>query len=110
MPALCLTNACAVTPQVRKLRNGDVYKGRYSHSKKSGSGHYTFLNGDVYEGEFHEDHMKGVGVYTFCGQGRYEGQWADALYSGHGTETFAKGSTYHGTPCAFPYRSNSRCM
>lgn len=82
--------------QYRKLRNGDVYKGRYSRSKKSGDGCYMFMNGDVYEGEFKDDHMEGHGVYTFSGQGRYEGAWSAARYCGHGTETFAKGSTYAG--------------
>lgn len=83
--------------QYRKLRNGDVYKGRYSRSKKSGDGCYMFMNGDMYEGEFKDDHMEGHGVYTFSGQGRYEGSWTAARYCGHGTETFAKGSTYAGT-------------
>eukprot|EP00892_Ulva_mutabilis_P006767 jgi/Ulvmu1/4462/UM002_0187.1 len=90
--------------QYRKLRNGDVYKGRYSRSKKSGDGCYMFMNGDVYEGEFKDDHMEGHGVYTFSGQGRYEGAWSAARYCGHGTETFAKGSTYAGE-----YSAGNRC-
>jgi hypothetical protein len=90
--------------QYRKLRNGDVYKGRYHRSKKSGDGCYMFMNGDVYEGEFKDDHMEGYGVYTFAGQGRYEGSWTSARYCGHGTETFAKGSTYAG---AFPSELSS---
>eukprot|EP00798_Chlamydomonas_sp_ICE-L_P015693 gene15693-21801_t len=81
--------------QLKPLRNGDVYKGRYTHGKKNGDGVYQFVNMDVYEGEFGEDRMDGMGVYTFSHEGRYEGQWHGAVYSGHGGETFAKGSTYH---------------
>lgn len=99
--------------QYRKLRNGDVYKGRYSRSKKSGDGSYMFMNGDVYEGEFKDDHMEGHGVYTFSGQGRYEGAWSAARYCGHGTETFAKGSTYAGVHLAtlplVPGRPEAAC-
>lgn len=94
--------------QYRKLRNGDVYKGRYSRSKKSGDGSYMFMNGDVYEGEFKDDHMEGHGVYTFSGQGRYEGAWSAARYCGHGTETFAKGSTYAGGRLASTWPGHGR--
>lgn len=91
------SHACKIGPfQFRRLRNGDVYKGRYARSKKCGDGSYMFVNGDLFEGEFKDDHMQGYGVYQFCGQGRYEGGWLAARYGGHGTETFAKGSTYCG--------------
>jgi hypothetical protein len=91
------SHACKIGPfQFRRLRNGDIYKGRYARSKKCGDGCYSFMNGDVYEGEFQDDHMQGHGVYIFAGQGRYEGGWQTARYSGHGAETFAKGSTYAG--------------
>ena len=53
------SHACKIGPfQYRRLRNGDIYKGRYARSKKCGDGCYAFMNGDVYEGEFQEDHMQ----------------------------------------------------
>ncbi|GMH42961.1 hypothetical protein BSKO_10883 [Bryopsis sp. KO-2023] len=82
--------------QIRRLKNGDIYKGRYVRSKKNGEGVYQFMNGDVYEGDFKDDRMGGYGLYNFSHEGRYEGQWANAVYEGVGTETFARGSTYHG--------------
>ncbi|GLC73175.1 hypothetical protein PLESTF_001343500 [Pleodorina starrii] len=82
--------------QLKQLRNGDIYKGRYVCNKKNGEGVYHFINADVYEGEFRDDRMDGYGVYTFSHEGRYEGQWRNAVYNGTGAETFAKGSTYHG--------------
>ncbi|KAG1664618.1 hypothetical protein FOA52_004493 [Chlamydomonas sp. UWO 241] len=82
--------------QLRKLRNGDVYRGFYVSGKKDGDGVYSFLNADVYEGEFGADRMDGVGVYSFSHEGRYEGEWAGAVYAGHGAETFSRGSTYYG--------------
>lgn len=82
--------------QLKRLRNGDIYKGKYIHNKKNGEGVYQFINQDVYEGEFKDDRMDGYGVYTFSHEGRYEGEWHNAVYEGAGTETFAKGSTYHG--------------
>ncbi|CAD7696547.1 unnamed protein product [Ostreobium quekettii] len=82
--------------QMRRLKNGDIYKGRYIRSKKNGEGVYQFMNGDVYEGDFKDDRMGGNGLYTFSHEGRYEGQWENAVYEGVGTETFARGSTYHG--------------
>eukprot|EP00210_Caulerpa_lentillifera_P006601 g6306.t1 len=82
--------------QIRRMKNGDVYKGKYSHSKKHGDGVYLFSVGDIYEGNFLDDCMTGSGVYTFAAEGRYEGEWRDSLYEGVGTETFARGSTYHG--------------
>ncbi|KXZ48375.1 hypothetical protein GPECTOR_28g782 [Gonium pectorale] len=82
--------------QLKQLRNGDVYKGRYITNKKNGEGVYHFINADVYEGEFRDDRMDGYGVYTFSHEGRYEGQWRNAVYNGTGAETFAKGSTYRG--------------
>ena len=95
------SHACKIGPfQFRRLRNGDIYKGRYARSKKCGDGCYSFMNGDVYEGEFQDDHMQGHGVYIFAGQGRYEGGWHTARYNGHGAETFAKGSTYAGAHCS----------
>eukprot|EP00775_Hariotina_reticulata_P012192 gene12192-12329_t len=81
---------------MKRLRNGDVYKGRYKGSRKNGDGTYCFLNQDVYEGEFKDDRMAGCGVYSFAPEGRYEGDWATAVYEGCGSETFSKGSTYHG--------------
>lgn len=81
---------------MKRLRNGDVYKGKYSSGRKNGEGCYCFTNADVYEGEFRDDRMAGVGVYSFSPEGRYEGEWAAATYEGAGTETFAKGSTYRG--------------
>ena len=82
--------------QIRRLRNGDIYKGRYQGGKKNGEGVYQFVNGDVYEGEFLADRMAGNGVYTFANEGRYEGQWNNCVYDGAGNETFARGSTYRG--------------
>ncbi|KAG2437872.1 hypothetical protein HXX76_005489 [Chlamydomonas incerta] len=82
--------------QLKQLRNGDVYKGRYVSNKKNGEGVYHFINADVYEGEFRDDRMDGHGVYTFSHEGRYEGAWRNAVYNGTGAETFAKGSTYRG--------------
>ncbi|GLI64970.1 hypothetical protein VaNZ11_008378, partial [Volvox africanus] len=82
--------------QLKQLRNGDIYKGRYVCNKKNGEGVYHFINADVFEGEFRDDRMDGHGVYTFRHEGRYEGQWRNAVYNGTGAETFAKGSTYHG--------------
>ncbi|KAG2449825.1 hypothetical protein HYH02_005348 [Chlamydomonas schloesseri] len=82
--------------QLKQLRNGDVYKGRYVGNKKNGEGVYHFINADVYEGEFRDDRMDGHGVYTFSHEGRYEGAWRNAVYNGTGAETFAKGSTYRG--------------
>lgn len=82
--------------QIRRLKNGDIYKGRYEHSKKNGEGVYLFAVGDTYEGNFFDDKMSGSGVYTFAVEGRYEGEWRNSMYEGVGTETFARGSTYHG--------------
>jgi len=82
--------------QIRRLRNGDIYKGHYQNSKKNGLGVYQFLNGDVYQGEFCDDRMSGHGVYIFINEGRYEGQWKKSVYEGAGNESFARGSTYHG--------------
>ncbi|KAG2493810.1 hypothetical protein HYH03_008029 [Edaphochlamys debaryana] len=82
--------------QLKQLRNGDVYKGRYVGNKKNGEGVYHFINADVFEGEFRDDRMDGYGVYTFSHEGRFEGQWRNAVYNGTGAETFAKGSTYRG--------------
>eukprot|EP00210_Caulerpa_lentillifera_P009200 g8771.t1 len=82
--------------QIRRLKNGDIYKGRYEHSKKNGEGVYLFSVGDTYEGNFIDDKMNGFGVYTFAVEGRYEGEWRNSMYEGVGTETFARGSTYHG--------------
>ncbi|GBF94649.1 phosphatidylinositol-4-phosphate 5-kinase [Raphidocelis subcapitata] len=81
---------------MKRLRNGDVYKGRYHGGRKNGEGCYCFTNADVYEGEFRDDRMAGAGVYCFHPEGRYEGEWAAATYEGAGSETFAKGSTYRG--------------
>mmetsp|Transcript_21663 Transcript_21663/g.55568 ORF Transcript_21663/g.55568 Transcript_21663/m.55568 type:complete len:1179 (+) Transcript_21663:358-3894(+) len=93
-----------VTYEVRKLANGDGYKGPYLRGHKAGEGVYSFSNGDVYAGEFFDDQMEGYGVYVFANQGRYEGQWVRALYEGVGMETFARGSTYHGE-----YAKGMRC-
>lgn len=56
--------------QIRRLRNGDIYKGRYQGGKKCGEGVYAFVNGDVYQGSFQDDRMHGCGVYTFAHQAR----------------------------------------
>jgi len=82
--------------QVRRMRNGDFYKGKYSDNKKHGEGVYLFSSGDTYEGNFVEDCMSGFGVYSFAVEGRYEGEWRNSVYEGVGIETFARGSTYQG--------------
>ena len=54
-----------ITPEVRKLPDGDVYQGEMKNGKRHGWGIYSFHGGDVYEGRFRNHFRHGRGTMRY---------------------------------------------
>lgn len=77
-------------------KNGDVYEGPLTRSRREGVGEIRWANGQRYKGEWVADRATGRGVMTFTNGNLYEGTLLDGDPDGEGKLTYASGDVYSG--------------
>ena len=77
-------------------KNGDVYEGPLTHSRRQGLGEIRWANGQRYKGEWVADHPTGRGFMLFANGNQFEGTLVDGQPEGEGKLTYASGDVYTG--------------
>lgn len=77
-------------------KNGDVYEGPLTNSRREGVGEIRWASGQRYKGEWKADRATGRGVMTFTNGNHYEGSLQDGEPDGDGKLTYASGDVYSG--------------
>jgi hypothetical protein len=77
-------------------KNGDVYEGPLTHSRREGIGEIRWANGQRYKGEWTADRPTGRGTMVFANGNQFEGTLVDGQPEGEGKLTYASGDVYTG--------------
>ncbi len=77
-------------------KNGDVYEGPLTHSRREGVGEIRWAGGQRYKGDWAADRATGRGAMTFANGNQYEGAVLDGQPEGEGKLTYASGDVYNG--------------
>lgn len=77
-------------------KNGDVYEGPLTRSRREGVGEIRWATGQRYKGEWVADKATGRGVMSFANGNVYEGTLVDGEPDGEGKLTYASGDVYTG--------------
>jgi hypothetical protein len=77
-------------------KNGDVYEGPLTRSRREGQGEIRWANGHRYKGDWVADRATGRGVMSFANGNHYEGTLVDGEPDGEGKLTYASGDVYSG--------------
>eukprot|EP01097_Dermamoeba_algensis_P003952 TRINITY_DN2659_c0_g1_i1.p1 TRINITY_DN2659_c0_g1~~TRINITY_DN2659_c0_g1_i1.p1 ORF type:complete len:545 (+),score=97.83 TRINITY_DN2659_c0_g1_i1:237-1637(+) len=80
---------------IKYYRNGSIYIGEYSHSKRTGNGTYISKSG-CYKGGFIEGKKHGTGVLTLKSGGKYSGSFGFDFQNGQGSFHWSNGDIFHG--------------
>lgn len=77
-------------------KNGDVYEGPLTHSRREGVGEIRWASGQRYKGEWVNDRATGRGLMAFANGNQFEGTLVDGQPEGEGKLTYASGDVYTG--------------
>ncbi|MDG0831382.1 hypothetical protein EXH51_01320 [Pelomonas saccharophila] len=77
-------------------KNGDVYEGPLTHSRREGAGEIRWANGQRYKGDWAGDHATGHGLMVFANGNQFDGTLVDGQPEGEGRLTYASGDVYTG--------------
>lgn len=77
-------------------KNGDVYEGPLTHSRREGAGEIRWATGQRYKGDWVADRATGRGVMSFANGNHYEGTLVDGQPEGEGKLTYSSGDVYTG--------------
>jgi hypothetical protein len=77
-------------------KNGDVYEGPLTHSRREGIGEIRWGTGQRYKGEWVNDRATGRGLMVFANGNQFDGTLVDGQPEGEGKLTYASGDVYTG--------------
>lgn len=77
-------------------KNGDVYEGPLTHSRREGVGEIRWATGQRYKGEWVNDRATGRGLMVFANGNQFDGTLVDGQPEGEGKLTYASGDVYSG--------------
>ncbi|MCE4553857.1 MORN repeat-containing protein [Roseateles cellulosilyticus] len=77
-------------------KNGDVYEGPLTRSRRQGVGEIRWATGQRYKGDWTDDRVTGRGQMTFANGNQYEGTLVDGQPEGDGRLVYASGDVYTG--------------
>lgn len=77
-------------------KNGDVYEGPLTRSRREGIGEIRWASGQRYKGEWVADRATGRGVMSYANGNVYDGTLVDGEPDGDGKLTYASGDVYTG--------------
>ncbi|RZL31653.1 MAG: hypothetical protein EOP35_21585 [Rubrivivax sp.] len=77
-------------------KNGDVYEGPLTHSRREGVGEIRWASGQRYKGEWVNDRATGRGLMAFANGNQFDGTLLDGQPEGEGKLTYSSGDVYTG--------------
>ncbi|MFG6442271.1 MORN repeat-containing protein [Roseateles sp. LKC17W] len=77
-------------------KNGDVYEGPLTRSRRHGVGEIRWASGQRYKGDWVDDRATGKGLMAFANGNQFEGSLVDGQPHGEGKMTYASGDVYTG--------------
>lgn len=77
-------------------KNGDVYEGPLTHSRREGVGEIRWATGQRYKGEWVNDRATGRGLMIFANGNQFDGTLVEGQPEGEGKLTYASGDVYTG--------------